>query len=75
MTFSGIILWELVTRQVPFANLSSFGIPVAVIKGDRPPLPKELPTPFKRLVRQCWSGNQRKRPSLQKVLSGENPFC
>lgn len=32
----GVILWELCTREVPFSNLSSFAIPVLVIKGKRP---------------------------------------
>ena len=32
----GIIMWEMCTREIPFVNLSSFAIPVLVIKGKRP---------------------------------------
>uniref|UniRef100_A0A6B2KWY3 Protein kinase domain-containing protein n=1 Tax=Arcella intermedia TaxID=1963864 RepID=A0A6B2KWY3_9EUKA len=65
----GIVMWEIITRQTPFGNLSSFGIPVAVIKGDRPPFAKEkVPSSLKKLVRSCWSSNQKKRPPVHKVL-------
>jgi len=35
----GIILWELITEDTPFANLTQFTIPIAVIKGERPRIP------------------------------------
>lgn len=82
LTLQGIVMWELLTRQVPFANLNSFSIPVAVIKGDRPPVPKKdvpsgpPPPPFtllvsllayKRIMRECWNSNPKKRPTMAKV--------
>jgi predicted hydrocarbon binding protein len=64
----GIVLWELYTRKVPFTDIHSFSIPVAVIKGDRPPVPKDCPPPLKKLIRQCWDSKPAKRPALSKVI-------
>ena len=44
-----MILWELSTRQVPYNNVESFQVPVVVLKGDRPEIPKDspkVPPPF-----------------------------
>lgn len=64
----GIVLWELYTRKVPFTDIHSFSIPVAVIKGDRPSIPKDCPTALKKLIRACWDPKPQKRPSFQRIL-------
>jgi len=64
----GIVLWELLTRRVPFADIHSFSIPVAVIKGDRPSIPKDSPSALKKLIRECWQPKASKRPPFSKVV-------
>lgn len=64
----GIVLWELLTRRVPFADIHSFSIPVAVIKGDRPSIPKDCPSALKKLIRECWQPKASKRPPFNKVI-------
>lgn len=62
----GVILWELVTRQIPFADKSSFAIPVSVIKGERPSIPKTCPSALKKIIKSCWEKNPRNRPTITK---------
>ena len=64
----GIVLWELLTRRVPFADIHSFSIPVAVIKGDRPSIPKDCPSALKKLIRECWQPKASKRPPFSKII-------
>eukprot|EP01125_Pyxidicula_operculata_P008821 TRINITY_DN2925_c0_g5_i2.p1 TRINITY_DN2925_c0_g5~~TRINITY_DN2925_c0_g5_i2.p1 ORF type:complete len:1202 (-),score=224.82 TRINITY_DN2925_c0_g5_i2:74-3679(-) len=64
----GMILWELVTRQQPFADKSSFAIPISVIKGERPLIPKDCPGTLKRLIRSCWGNRSKQRPSAAKII-------
>lgn len=56
LIYSGIILWEMVTREIPFSNISSFAIPISVIKGDRPTIPKDVSSEIKSLIKSCWAG-------------------
>jgi serine/threonine protein kinase len=64
----GIILWELCTREVPFVNLSSFAIPVLVIKGKRPDVPKFVKPKFKKLINLCWNQKPKARPDMNKMI-------
>lgn len=64
----GIVLWELYTRKIPFSDIHSFSIPVAVIKGDRPTIPKDCPSPLKKLIRLCWDAKPTKRPVFSKII-------
>ena len=64
----GIVLWELLTRRVPFADIHSFSIPVSVIKGDRPSIPKDCPSALKKLIRECWQPKASKRPPFSKIV-------
>ena len=51
----GIVMWEIITRQTPYEDLPQFSIPVAVSKGTRPPIPKEAPLEYAKLMKTCWS--------------------
>jgi len=65
----GMVCWELLTRQTPFENLESFSVPVLVLKGKRPPLPKEGNKAFRKLIKNCWSQKPENRPNISKVLN------
>eukprot|EP01125_Pyxidicula_operculata_P003226 TRINITY_DN1368_c0_g3_i1.p1 TRINITY_DN1368_c0_g3~~TRINITY_DN1368_c0_g3_i1.p1 ORF type:complete len:1660 (-),score=429.60 TRINITY_DN1368_c0_g3_i1:1455-6278(-) len=64
----GIILWELVTRKIPFTELTSFAISTAVIKGDRPVIPNNVDQRIRHLIKECWQGNPKKRPEASKIV-------
>lgn len=50
----GILLWELWTRQQPFDGYQAVTIPNLVVKGERPPIPKDMENDIKKLIQSCW---------------------
>jgi serine/threonine protein kinase len=64
----GIIMWELYTKQTPFADVNAFEIPRVVTRGDRPPIPKEMPKDYVKLMKQCWHAKPSKRPPASKIV-------
>ena len=64
----GIVMWELYTKQVPFQDLNTFEIPIAVIKGERPTVPKDCPKEYAKLMQLCWHKKPSKRPTFQKIV-------
>jgi len=63
-----IIMWELLTRQMPFAEAEAFTIPVLVTKGKRPTLPKKVPKDYGKLMEKCWHQKGEKRPSFDEIV-------
>ena len=66
----GIILWELLTGQVPYGNMSTAKIAISVVeKGLRPEIPENTPPGVRELITMCWDTDPNKRPSMDFVLS------
>jgi len=65
----GIILWELIMRQMPFEDTESFTIPILVTKGKRPKLPKSTPKDWCKLIDKCWNQKPDKRPTFTQILA------
>ena len=77
----GIIMWELLTWQLPWAGTGAHTIPVKVVQGDRPAVPDRgrLPGPNNHAFREgvyayialmcrCWSDDPRDRPGFADVV-------
>jgi len=64
----GVVMWELFTKQVPFQDMNTFEIPMAVIKGERPPIPKDCPKEYYKLMQLCWHKKPSKRPTFPKIV-------
>lgn len=62
----GIILWELCTRQVPFADVRfDSQVERTLRSGCRPPLPSKGILPrYRALIERCWHQN----PIMRYVL-------
>lgn len=66
----GVVLWECLTRKVPWADVADVGVlSMAVVSGERPPVPENAPEDLAELARRCWSGDPTARPTLESVLS------
>ncbi|PAA75934.1 hypothetical protein BOX15_Mlig014847g4 [Macrostomum lignano] len=65
----GVVLWELLTGEVPYANLLPYQIMYNVARGlFRLPIPDGCPVGFRRLLEDCWSEAPEGRPAFAEVL-------
>ncbi|MBS0351002.1 MAG: protein kinase, partial [Proteobacteria bacterium] len=64
----GMILWELVSRQIPFADAATPAIAATwVAQGDQEIVPEGTPEEFKVLILDCWNKDPAKRPQADAV--------
>lgn len=65
----GIVLWEMVTGGIPFADYSPLQAAVAVaLNGARPLIPGNCPGSLKSLIERCWHKVPKERPEFSEVL-------
>lgn len=71
----GTMLWEIMTREVPFDGLDPADIRAAVEKGEQLRLPFGLDPRLGQLINECRATNSTHRPAFTKiaqVLQGFN---
>ncbi|KAM6934735.1 mitogen-activated protein kinase kinase kinase 20 isoform 2-T2 [Xenentodon cancila] len=70
-TFSyGVVLWEMLTREIPFKGLEGLQVAWLVVeKNERLTIPSCCPVSFAELMRKCWATEPRERPMFKQVLS------
>lgn len=72
----GIVMWEILCREPPFAEYSHHKIMYNVINyKERPPLdkvPKDCPEGLICIMRACWEQDANKRPQFSDVIQGLN---
>ena len=64
----GIVLWELLTRSMPFQEHSRFLVYGEIVRGSRPIIPDWTPKPFEELIRDCWIDKPASRPNFETIL-------
>jgi serine/threonine protein kinase len=65
----GLVLWEIVSRQVPFSGLEPAQILVQVFMNDiRPVIPDHVNVPLRDLIKQCWDRNPDVRPTFDEIV-------
>ncbi|XP_038059770.1 mitogen-activated protein kinase kinase kinase 20-like [Patiria miniata] len=69
-TFSyGVVLWELLTREVPFKGVEGFQVAWAVVeKNERLAIPSTCPDKLAALILPCWETDPKKRPAFKDIL-------
>jgi serine/threonine protein kinase len=50
----GVILWEMMSTDVPFSNLTDMQAAMNTSNGMRPVVPSNVPEPVKKLIKDCW---------------------
>jgi len=65
----GIVLWEILTREEPFAQYQSFDKfkEAICIRHERPEIPECVPS-LKALMEDCWQPDPNKRPSFKEII-------
>jgi len=66
----GIILWEIVTRDVPYKHHSDYNTFSRAVchEHERPPLPVDTMPSLKYLITNCWDHNPKLRPSFNEIV-------
>lgn len=63
-----IILYELLTNDIPWANLNrDMMMKKVFVEQRRPELPKNAPSSLKSLIKMCWSQDPKSRPSFREI--------
>ncbi|NXW59030.1 M3K20 kinase, partial [Eurystomus gularis] len=66
----GVVLWEMLTREVPFKGLEGLQVAWLVVeKNERLTIPSSCPRSFAELMHQCWDADSKKRPSFKQIIS------
>ncbi|XP_002524447.2 serine/threonine-protein kinase A-Raf [Ricinus communis] len=64
----GIVMWELLTGEEPYADLRSEEIIAGIIKGIlRPEVPSWCDPAWRSLMERCWSSDAKSRPAFSEI--------
>ena len=64
----GVLLNELWAREVPWDGYSPLDIRGKVTGGERPPVPRTMPTVCEGLLRKLWHASPTLRPAFTEVI-------
>eukprot|EP00026_Physarum_polycephalum_P000443 Phypoly_transcript_00444.p1 GENE.Phypoly_transcript_00444~~Phypoly_transcript_00444.p1 ORF type:complete len:909 (-),score=141.61 Phypoly_transcript_00444:1068-3794(-) len=62
-----VILWELMSRQVPFTGVNAAAIHAAVVEGARPTIAPGWDTKVQRTIQMGWAPNPLDRISVKEA--------
>ncbi|XP_051133794.1 uncharacterized protein LOC127253311 isoform X2 [Andrographis paniculata] len=66
----GIVLWEILTGEEPYANMHYGAIIGGIVNNTlRPTIPSYCDAEWRRLMEQCWAPNPSLRPSFTEIAS------
>lgn len=65
----GVVLWELLTGEVPYLHLTPLQAAVGVVQqGLRPTIPKNTNPKLVELLQKCWQQNPTLRPDFSEII-------
>ncbi|KAI5075110.1 hypothetical protein GOP47_0009186 [Adiantum capillus-veneris] len=65
----GIVLWELITGNLPFQDMTAVQAAFAVVnKGKRPEIPTDCSPALAQIMTRCWDANPELRPPFSEVV-------
>uniref|UniRef100_A0A4W5PZS1 Mitogen-activated protein kinase kinase kinase 20 n=1 Tax=Hucho hucho TaxID=62062 RepID=A0A4W5PZS1_9TELE len=65
----GVVLWEMLTREVPFKGFEGLQVAWLVVeKQERLTIPTSCPPSFADLMKKCWLAEPKERPVFKQVL-------
>ncbi|CAM6098684.1 unnamed protein product [Calypogeia fissa] len=66
----GIVIWEIVTGEVPYSGLTPRQAANGVVhEGLRPIMPTSIPPKLASLAEQCWDPNPQRRPEFCEIAA------
>ncbi|GMH39105.1 hypothetical protein BSKO_07003 [Bryopsis sp. KO-2023] len=65
----GILLWELITGEAPYADKNQGEIILGVVNNqDRPIVSSAIPKEYAGLIRECWQQDHLDRPGFPEIM-------
>ncbi|CAA3009683.1 Tyrosine kinase [Olea europaea subsp. europaea] len=65
----GIVLWEILTGEEPYANMH-YGAIIGIVSNTlRPTIPSHCDPEWRRLMEQCWAPNPAARPTFTEITN------
>lgn len=63
-------MWEVYTNDQAHGGLH-YGAVVerVVVRGERPPVPPDMPKEYELLMQRCWHGDAARRPSFDQIVA------
>lgn len=65
----GVVLWEILVGEFPFADQTTFQVIKALSNGERPSIPRSADPEYARLITDCWQQDPARRPTFMECLS------
>ncbi|XWS17040.1 hypothetical protein CRYUN_Cryun33cG0033500 [Craigia yunnanensis] len=66
----GIVMWELLTREEPYADLHCGAIIGGIVSNTlRPPVPESCDPEWRSLMERCWSSEPLERPNFTEIAN------
>ena len=63
----GVVLWEIVSRKMPYAGLVIGQMISKTVQGKRDPLPNPCPEVFRLMITACCDLEAKQRPTAEQV--------
>lgn len=65
-----MLIYEIVTRTIPFGDLNPMQIGLKVcLESARPPIPAFVPNHLQQLMTLCWQEEPTRRPKAAQVAT------
>ena len=64
----GVIVWEILTEQIPWKDKNTVNVALMVSQNKRPEIPGHCPVELKKLITACWNQDPSKRPSFAQIV-------
>ena len=64
---TGVVLWEIAARKLPYEDKGSLQIMRFVEQGNRENIPAGTPPKFVALMTRCWAQRAEDRPAMSEV--------
>lgn len=66
----GIVMWECLTRKLPYSDMLAFQAATRVLtQGLRPEVPRGTHPVLATLIKQCWAPVPDQRPSFTEIVA------
>jgi serine/threonine protein kinase len=64
----GMLIWEVVFEQPPFANHKhDYNLALNIVNGMRPKIIPETPSKLKKIMEWCWKSDPNERPKIREL--------